>query len=163
ALDHSWYVSADSPTDISEWKYAYQFVNQAFRRNRSQDRRDKIPSHLIVMDESLFSLSKEHAATRLSGMNLMSALITVMREFGLRLLAMATSFAGTDPLAIRNAGLIGILPGTTDLPVIAQSLGFRREYLEYAQHGMVMGEVMLWFNGNYREPIIATFPPYELD
>jgi hypothetical protein len=107
------YFGATTYTDVAEWLFSYYIVYNAFLINRHAQRRNQF-THLILLDESVFSLSTAQAANRITGINPLAVLLTQLREFSLQMLVTAVTWEGTDPLVVRNCATIGILPGLLD-------------------------------------------------
>jgi hypothetical protein len=72
------YFGASTYTDVAEWLFSYYIVNNAFLINRHAHRRNEF-THLILLDESIFSLSTAQAANRITGINPLAVLLPTPR------------------------------------------------------------------------------------
>ena len=161
-LRHSIEQVADAHNEISEWVFTYYYVHHAFTRNRAQQRRSGI-DFIVIMDESLFSLSKEHAATKFGGMNLVAYLATLLREYAMSLWVTGIHYESIDPLISKAAATTILLPGLTDTQSLSWHLALTREECAYLNHSLQLGQAVFKLHGPWRHAILATFPPLDLD
>jgi len=161
-LDRSIYVVADAHNEITEWVFTYYYVHHAFTRNRAQQRRSGL-THVVVMDESLFSLSKEHAATKFGGMNLMAYLATLLREYAISLWVSGIHYESIDPLISKAAATTILLHGLTDTQSLSWHLALTREECAYLNHELQLGHAVFKCHGPWRHAILATYPPLDRD
>jgi energy-coupling factor transporter ATP-binding protein EcfA2 len=161
-LDRSIEQVADAHNEISEWVFTYYYVHHAFTRNRAQQRRSGL-THVVIMDESLFSVSKEHAATKFGGMNLMAYLATLLREYAISLWVTGIHYESIDPLITKAAATTVLLPGLTDTQSLAWHLALTKEECAYINHSLQLGQGVFKLHGPWRHAILATFPPLTLD
>ncbi len=161
-LDHSIEFVADAHNDISEWAFTFRYVHHAFTRNRAQQRRSGL-THILIMDESLFSLSKDHAATKFGGMNLMAYLATLLREYAISLWVTGIHYESIDPLISKAAATTVLLPGLTDTQSLAWHLALTREECAYLNHSLQLGQAVFKCHGPWRHAILAAFPPLTQD
>jgi hypothetical protein len=86
-------------------------------------RRAAAHTHLVLIDESVFSLSTAQAANRISGINPQAVTLTLQREFSMQSLITGVTYDGMDPLVVRNCAMIILLPGLLDAQRAGHQLG----------------------------------------
>ena len=161
-LDRSIEFVADAHNEITEWAFTYYYVHHAFTRNRARQRRHGL-THVVLMDESLFSLSKEHAATKFGGMNLMAYLATLLREYAISLWVTGIHYESIDPLITKAAATTILLPGLTDTQSLSWHLALTKEECAYLNHSLQLGQAAFKCHGQWRHTILAAFAPLALD